>query len=160
MKNQHITHSSVDAIHAAIDTALKAKKEYQVSISVLDNSLRVRQRALANIWYKQIDEAMGSPAGYSEAVCKLHWGLKIACQENDGLQSIIDRMLHGHNYEQKLEIIQRYPEWFPILRDKGGLDAESQARYLNCIQVNMADQGVILSSPRERDLLNCAQANR
>lgn len=160
MKKQHINHSSVDSIHDAVDKALKAKREYQVSISVLDTSLRARQRALCCIWYKQIDESMGSTAGYSEAMCKLHWGLKIACQENEGLQSIIDRMLHGHNYDQKLEIIQRYPEWFPILRDKGGLDADGQARYLNCIQVNMADQGIILSSPRERDLLNCSAANR
>ena len=160
MKNVHITQGSLTAIHDALKVAVDAKKEYQVSITVLDNSLRARQRALAQIWFKQIDDHWGSDPGYAESYCKLKWGLKIATIQDPDLAQIIRRMLGCYEYEQKLEIIRLYPEWFPVLRDKGGLDAENQARYLNCIQINMANEGVILSSPKERDLLNCREANR
>jgi len=159
MKSIPINIETLPEIKQALVLAIASKKNYQVSISIHDNSLRGRQRALANIWYKQIEEALGEPVGYAEALCKYSFGLKLRCDNDPDLSRIVRRMLDGFEYEAKLEIIRVYPEWFPVLRDKGGLNAEDQARYLNCIQVHFANQGVILTSPREKDLLNCAAAN-
>ena len=63
-----------DAIDA-MDIALESGKSYQVEIKLFDNSLKARQRALANIWYKKADEHFGTDPGYTEAYCKYKWGL-------------------------------------------------------------------------------------
>jgi len=159
MKNVHINQGSLMGIHEALQTAMDAKKEYQVSITLFDASLRARQRALANIWYQVIDKSQGYATGYSEAFCKYHYGLKLAVMSDPELDKIIRRMLDGYGYEQKLEIIMNYSEWFPVMREKKGLCAEGQAKYLTDMQRGWAEQGVILVSTNEKDLLNCKQAN-
>lgn len=159
MKNTLISESNMGEIDEALAIALNSSKSYQVTIALMDNSLRKRQRALANIWYSQIDKQQGNNIGVSEAYCKYHFGLKLACNYKPELESIVRRMLDGYSYEQKIEIIRTYPEFFPVLRDKGGLDAEGQALYLNAMQMHFAEHGVILTSPNEKDLLHCKAAN-
>jgi len=68
-------------------------------------------------------------------------------------------MLDGHSYEDKLAIIQKYSEWFPVMRANGGLDADGQAEYLHCIQQFFAQEGIILTTPKD-ELLNCREANK
>ena len=133
---------------------------YKVSVTPFKKSLKDRQRALANIWYSQLDKALGEPVGYSEALCKYRWGLKIRCRDDLDLENIIRSMLDGHSYEDKLAIIQKYSEWFPVMRANGGLDAEGQAEYLQCIQQCFAQEGIMLTTPKDDELLNCREANR
>ena len=144
-------------ILAAIDTALESGKSYAVEIKLHDNSLRARQRALANIWYKQSDEHFGEVAGYTEAYCKYRWGLVMLSQDDPDQIMMIGRMLEGHSFEDKVEIIRTMSVWFPVMRAKGGLDAEGQALYLKSIQQHYAENGLILSSPREDDLMALAR---
>jgi hypothetical protein len=145
---------------SAINTALESGKSYAVEIKLHDNSLKARQRALANIWYKQADEHFGEIAGYTEAYCKYRWGLVLLSQDDPDQIMMISRMLEGRGWEDKVEIIRTMSVWFPVMRAKGGLDAEGQALYLKSIQRHYSEQGLILSSPREQDLLNCRQAQR
>ena len=140
----------------AIDTALASTKPYQVEIKLFDNSLRARQRALANIWYKQADEHFGEVAGYTEAYCKYRWGLVLLSQDDPDQIMMISRMLEGQSWEDKVEIIRTMPIYFPVMRAKGGLDAPSQALYLKSIQRHYAENGLILSTPREDDLMAMA----
>jgi len=71
---------------------------------------------------------------------------------------MISRMLEGRGWQDKVEIIRTMPEWFPVMRAKGGLNAEDQALYLQSIQRHYAENGLILTTPRERDLMECAKA--
>ena len=171
MKNIRITEQTLPEITMAIQVALDAKKEYQICITAYDKSLHARQRALCNIWYGNISKEIGEPIGHVEAYCKYHFGLKLRCKqdiesakefsgEDVPLECIIRSMLDNKTYEDKLSVICNYPEWFPILRAKGGLNVEYQAEYLRDIQRHFAEQGVILTSPREDDLLRCKEAQK
>ena len=148
----------MENIISSLKMAVDAAKEYQCTITLFDSSLKARQRALAKIWYKDIAEQQGTTVGASEAFCKLAWGFKIRCDNDPDLEKIIRKMLDGRDYEQKLKIIEIYPEWFPVLRDKGGMDVEQQARYLNEIQRGFGQQGIFLTSRSEKELLNYPEA--
>ena len=158
MEQIPITPETLPRIIQKLFDASKSDKPQQVEITPYDGSLKARQRALANIWYKDIAEGMGLSYGEAEAFCKLHYGLKIRCEKDPDLEEVIRRMLANRPVEEKLEIIAQYSEWFPILRTKGGMTAEQQSRYLAEMQRDMAQHGVYLSTPYEKDLLNCREA--
>jgi len=145
-------------ILAGIDAAIESGKPYQIEIKPFDNSLKARQRALANIWYKEADNHYGEEPGYTEAYCKYRWGLVLMSRDDPDKIMMISRMLEGRGWQDKVEIIRTMPEWFPVMRAKGGLNAEDQALYLQSIQRHYAENGLILTTPRERDLMECAKA--
>lgn len=155
-----ITGETINSIIEQIKVALVAKKQFEVVIRQHDGSLKARQRALAKIWYKEIGEAQGFTAGYAEAECKLAYGFRIASEDNPDLELIIRSMLGNRSHCEKLEIIERFAHWFPILRDKGGMTSEQIGRYLNAIQQCYAEQGILLSSPKDRELLNYPESRR
>lgn len=155
-----ITSEAIPGIIQRINMANDAEKEYQVEIKLYDGSLKSRQRALAVCWYKEIANQRGELTGESEAFCKYHYGLKIRCENDPELAKIIRKMLDGRNYEQKLKIIEIYPEWFPVLRDKGGMSVEQQAQYLSDIQKAMGVEGIFLTSPNEKEMLSYPEASR
>lgn len=147
-------------ILAAIDTALGSGKSYAVEIKLHDNSLKARQRALANIWYIEISGFTGDAVDEVEAYCKYKWGLRLMSQDDPDRIMMLSRMLADINtHEERVELIRVEAIFFPVLRDKGGLSAEKQASYLESMKRHYAEKGCILSSPREKDLLNCRQAN-
>lgn len=154
-----VTPETFEAIVTKLKMACDAKKDYECVIRQHDSSLKARQRALAKIWYKDIAEAQGLTVGASEGFCKYHYGFKIRCEDDEILAAMIRKMLDGRDYEQKLEIIELYSEFFPILRDKNGMTSEQQGRYLSEMQRGMGQQGVFLSSINERELLFCREAH-
>ena len=158
VKPRHITPDTMPGIIDNIKTARDADKEYQVSITLFDNSLKARQRALARCWYAEIGEQKGLTTAAAEALCKYHWGFRIRCENDPDLAAIIRKMLDGRTYEAKLIIIETYSEWFPVLRNKGGMTVEQQAKYLHEIQRGMGADGVFLSTPSERALLDYPEA--
>jgi hypothetical protein len=132
---------------------------YKVTAKPWKQSRKQRQRALANIWYGHIEQHLGETAGYAEAFCKLSWGLKIRSRDDEVRESMFRKLLDGYSYETKIDIIRHQSDMFPVLRENGGLDTEEQAEYLNAIQINFAEQGLILSTPNDDDLLRCKAAN-
>ena len=155
----HITDATLPSIIDGLKAACDADKEYQASITLFDDSLKARQRALANIWYASIGNAKGITTAAAEAFCKYHYGFRIRCENDPDLASIIRKMLDGRTYEAKLIIISTYSEWFPILRSKSGMNTEQLGRYLSEMQRNMGAAGVFLSTPKERELLSYPEAN-
>ena len=156
MKTQLNKHTKAQIL-AGIDAAIESGKPYQVEIKLFDNSLKARQRALANIWYKEADNHYGEDSGYTEAYCKYRWGLVLMSRDDPDQIMMISRMLEGRGWQDKVEIIRTMPEWFPVMRAKGGLNAEDQALYLQSIQRHYAENGLILTTPREKDLMECAK---
>ena len=158
MEQIPITPETLPRIFQKLFDASKSDKPQQVVITAYDGSLKGRQRALARKWYEAIANEMGLSVSEAEAFCKLHYGLKIRCEKDPDLEEVIRRMLANRPVEEKLEIIAQYGEWFPILRSKGGMTAEQQSRYLAEMQREMAQHGVYLTTPYEKDLLNCREA--
>lgn len=153
-----ITAESIKGIVDRLHLCITSEKPYQVVIQQHYDSLKARQRALAHIWYQDIDRAQNNQPGEAEAYCKYHFGFKIICRRDPDLRKIIVRMLDGLEYEAKLTVIRVYSDWFPCLRE-GAMTSEEQAEYLSCIQNHFGQQGIYLTSPKEKDLLNCKQAN-
>ena len=160
MKPINITPDTLPGIIENLKAASEAKKDYQVEITRHDNSLKGRQRALANIWYGEIGNSKGITTAAAEAFCKYHYGFRIRCENDPDLASIIRRMLDGKTYEAKLIIISTYSEWFPVLRNKSGMNVTQQAQYLHEIQRNMGANGIFLASPSEKHLLGYPEARR
>ena len=149
----HLTSETKNQVIEGINTAIDSGKAYQIEIKPFDSSRKARQRALANIWYKEADNHFGEVAGYSEAYCKYRWGLVLLSQDDPDQIMMISRMLEGRCWQEKVEIIRCMPYWFPVMRAKGGLDAEKQALYLKSIQRHYAEHSLILTTPREKDLV-------
>jgi len=160
MRPTKITAQTIHLIEQSLKASLIAKKEYECVIRLHDGSLKARQRALCKIWLKDIAEAQGIPVEQADAFCKYQFGLKIRCEDDPLLESIIRKMLDGREYEQKLQIIANYSEWFPILRDRNGMTSEQIGRYLREIQQSFAEQGIILSSNRDDEMLLYPEARR
>lgn len=133
---------------------------WKVTVKPWKQTRKQRQRALANIWYLQIDQHLGEAAGYAEAFCKYNWGIVIRCRDDEELGHIVSQMLSGLVYDQCLGVIRRHREWFPVMRENGGLTVDEQAEYLSAIQINFAEQGLILSTPNDEDLLHCKEAQK
>lgn len=160
MQPTRVTDDTMPFLVQQLKMASDSKRDFECSIRIFDGSLKARQRALANCWYKDIAEQQGITIGAAEAFCKYHYGLKIRCENDYQLESLVRRMLDGLTYEQKLEVIELHREWFPVLRDKGGMFTDQQARYLHDIQVGFANEGVILSSPNDKELLKYPEAQQ
>lgn len=161
MRPTPITEHSLPHIIKQLENSIGKPKAYECVIRVHDESLKGRQRALAKIWYKEIGEEVGELVGPIEAFCKWKFGLKLICFQKPVLEAMIRKMLDGRDYDEKLLIIEEYSEWFPVLRDKGGLTSELTGKYLKSIQEFYADEhDIVLSSPKEKDLLNCKEANK
>lgn len=160
MKPVKLTADNLNGLYDTMKSCLIAKKQYEVVIRLHDGSLKGRQRALCKIWYKDIGEAQGFTAGYAEAECKLAYGFRIATEDNQELESIIRRMLDYREPHEKLDIIERYSEFFPILRDGAGMTSDQIGRYLSTIQQCYAEQGIVLTSPKEKELLNYPESQR
>lgn len=158
MESIRITADTMEGIISRLNMCIGAKKEYQIEIKLYDGSLKARQRALAVCWYKEIADQKHTTRGEAEAFCKYWWGFKIRCANDPDLDKIIRRMLDPYDYEQKLKIIEIYPEFFPILRDKNGLSVEQQGEYLGDIQRGMGAEGIFLISPNEKEMLNYPEA--
>ena len=156
----HITLDTMPGIIDSIKSACDADKQYQIAITLFDDSLKARQRSLAKIWYGDIGNSKGITTAAAEAFCKYHYGFRIRCENDPDLASIIRRMLDGKTYEAKLIIISTYSEWFPVLRNKSGMNVTQQAQYLHEIQRNMGANGIFLASPSEKHLLGYPEAAR
>jgi len=156
MKSIQITNANISELHDKLDIALAASKEYQVSITVFDNSLGARMTALANIWYSTINSEMGE-IDFAKAYSKYWFGLKIRCREDKDLREIVRRMLPTNDDEKNIAIIRAYDDWFPVLSK---MTVDEKSEYLNVMQVHFAERGIILTSPNEVELLNCREANQ
>ena len=77
MQQIEIKPQNYQLITSAIETAMKAGS-FELVIRKHDDSLKAKQRVLANIWYGQIAKQQGTSAGAAEAYCKYRFGLKLA----------------------------------------------------------------------------------
>jgi hypothetical protein len=158
MQPIRIKPENMQLVNNAIGVALEAGS-FEMVIRAHDSSVKARQRMLANIWYKQIGEDQGVSIGAAEAYCKYKFGLKASSFDDPDREAAFRAMLSGHSYEIKLQIIEDLSDLFPILRANGGLNSHDTGLYLTAIQRHFAEQGLILASSNETELLNCKAAN-
>lgn len=159
MQPINITADNQTLIFNALNTAVEAGG-FEMVIRKHDSSLKARQRALANIWYATIGKAQGIATAEAEAYCKYHFGLKLVSSGDADKEACFRAMLSPHQYEIKLQIIQDCSDLFPILRGDGGLTSQQTGEYLRQMQQHFAEQGIILVSSNEEELLNCREAQK
>ena len=160
IKSYRLTKISLAHLLGQLSGMCEGGDIWKVNVTPWKQTRKQRQRALANIWYHQIEQHLGETAGYGEGYCKYHWGLKIRSRDDEVREDMFRKLLDGYSYEVKIDIIRHHSDMFPVMRENGGLSVEEQAEYLQAIQINFAEQGLILSTPNDDDLLRCKEANR
>ena len=111
------------------------------------NPRNLDQNGLSHVWYLQIGDFMGTNAADAKAYCKLWFGVPILRGEAPEFRDRYDKLIKGRmTYEEKLEIMH----WLPIssLMSKGQF-----ARYMGDIQHHFAEQGLVLASINEPEMV-------
>jgi hypothetical protein len=103
------------------------------------------QNAITHVWYAQIarelreDDVLGWK-GY----CKLHHGVPILRAENDEFRESYDGAIKGLSYEQKLKVMR-------ILPVTSLMTKEQLSKYVEAVQMDFAQRGVLLEFPTDQD---------
>jgi|GEM_PF-3777919 len=140
-----------------INLACDAEKDFEMVIRTTDNSLAGKQIALANIWYKDIAQGMGDTIKEVEATCKIDFGVPILTADDHTYREFIAKFLGGRTRTECIEIALNFD--IPVIR-KAVMSTEQRGAYLSAIQVKYAENGIFLTSPSEKELLNCREAQK
>ena len=136
-----------------IDKFIAESGDYLLEIRKEDKSVRGRMVGLANIWYGSIATHEGTTPSEAGAFCKYKWGLRLKEREDEVVGDMMRTLLAKYGYEQKLQIIESYPDYFPVLVSKGGLTTENLSIYLTAIKLHYACNGLVLRSNKEDEML-------
>ena len=140
-----------------LNLACDAEKDFEMVIRTTDNSLAGKQIALANIWYKTIATEMGENIKAVEASCKIEFGVPILMAEDGAYRKFIEKWLGGKSRQECIEFAQTFD--IPVIRKKV-MSVDQRGAYLSAIQVKYAENGIFLTSPSEKELLNCREAQK
>lgn len=112
-----------------------------------------RQNRLNRQWMLDIAEQMdGWEAEYARGYCKLHFGIPILRNEDEGFCAEYDAVVRPLPYEMKLRLMM-VPFDFGVTRL---MNVRQQTAYLDAVHRHFSDQGVALTDPG--DLLHQARA--
>ena len=129
-------------------------KGFQVKIGPAKSDYNERTRRLAQQWYRDISDALGMDVADVIATCKLE-GLRIQARGSETLKTMLASVLQGKSDQEKIEIIREHDFVFPCLRD-GAMNELERKEYLTWMQRYWAHHGVILSSARDKELMEWA----
>ena len=108
----------------------------------------VAQNRTQRLWLNEIAEQLGDrTAEEVRGYCKLTIGVPILRAENERFREAYDRHIKGRSYEDKLAIMME-PLDLPVTRL---MTTSQKARYLNGIVRHFAEQGILLTVPRNND---------
>ena len=102
------------------------------------------QNALSHSWYEQIarelneDDALGW-----KCFCKLQFGVPILRSEDEEFRQFYDNCIkNSYSYEQKIQAIK----YLPVTSE---MTTKQLSKYLESIQADFLNRGVILEFPKE-----------
>lgn len=112
-------------------------------VEVLPEKRSLDQNAMFHALYKQIaeqkqDESMNDITRF----CKLHYGVPILRASSEKFRDMYDRVIKGHDYETKLEMM----EFLPVTRL---FNKEQGSVYIDTIIQKFSQQGLSLLHPSE-----------
>jgi len=129
---------------AEIVSKLRAGQVIEVEISEKKRSLS--KNALSHVWYSQLDKEAFTDhsAGYARLYCKLNFGIAIMREDEGFSERYASLIRKRFDYEEKIQLM----DWIPIT----SLMTEDQmGRYLNTMQRTFAENGCILSTPKDSE---------
>ncbi|MGB1214866.1 MAG: hypothetical protein ACPG4X_15980 [Pikeienuella sp.] len=104
------------------------------------------QNDLSFVWYQEVARHFGDRTPTDiRAFSKLHFGVPIRRETDEGFREKYDRILKPLTYEQKLECMVD-PLDFPVTRD---LKKREMIRYLDAVFNHWRGEGVRLTVPED-----------
>ena len=140
-----------------INMACDSEKPFEMVVRPSDETLAGKQIALANIWYGVVADSMGLSVAEVEARCKIKFGVPLLKSESISYSNFIDKYLGGMNQQERIAFVQQFD--IPVIR-KGYMSVETRGKYLGEMQRYFSEQSIFLTSPNEKEMMNCREANQ
>ena len=123
--------------------SLKLGEEVFVKIATGKRSLS--SNALSHVWYLEIAKQTNDTPEGVKAFSKLHYGVPILIAESEHFRDRYNRSIRGVlMYEQKLLVME-------ILNVTSLMNKDQMNRYLNDMQRDSANRGIILETPKDAE---------
>ena len=126
-----------------------ARNKYPVTVTITQGDKRSsQQNALAFKWFGEIAQQLGDrTASDVRAYCKLHFGVKLLREENEGFRDTWDRLIRDRfTYEEKLELMVD-PHDYPVTRI---MTTKQGTKFLDEVAAFAALHGVRLTIPEDK----------
>ena len=119
-----------------------------VSVTIHGEKRSLSKNALSHVWYAQLDKDRFSDysAGYARKYCKAHFGIPILCEDEYFRNKYNNLIRKRFTYEEKLELMG----WFPVTSLEE-MTEDRMSRYLHTMQQVFAEDGVILTTPKDSE---------
>ena len=105
------------------------------------------QNRLQRLWIGEIaDHLDGNTPEEIRGYCKLHFGVPILREENEGFREKYDKHIRDLPYDRKIAIMME-PLDLPITRL---MTTEQKSRYLDAVFKHFTEQGVVLTIPPDK----------
>lgn len=144
MSWQHVTCANTRQFKSVYDAAVDyfgEGKKVDIRIREHQESRREAQNSLQFHWFKEMEMQGDKTAREYRAICKLHFGVPIA-REEDAFRKLYDKAIKPLDYESKLELMVE-PFNLPVTSQ---FTIKEMTRYLNAIQQQFASEGIRLTS--------------
>jgi len=117
------------------------EKPYTVKISIDDESRSNKQNRLSFLWFRVLGDATGHGEKFERHVCKLTYGVPILLEDAE-FNAFFAEAIAPMAYEQQLSAM----EYVPVTRL---MKVKEFAQYLNIIDQESANKGIILPQPSD-----------
>ncbi|WP_420961125.1 hypothetical protein [Brucella sp. IR073] len=104
------------------------------------------QNRLQRLWVKEIAEQRCEPTEDVRAYCKLHIGIPILRNENEGFRAEYDAVIRPLPYETKLRMMKVPLDW-AVTRL---MTTKQLTAYLDEVHRTFSEQGIVLTNPEDR----------
>jgi len=129
-------------VAAAISKLVPTKeKPYTVKVSIDDESRSNKQNRLSFMWYRVLGDATGHGEDYERRNCKLVYGVPILLDDADFNEFYATALMP---LSHELQLIAM--EFVPVT---SLMSTKQFAHYLDLIDMNSANNGIILPQPED-----------
>ena len=127
------------------DKLSKLKPGEEVRVKIATGGRSLSSNALSHQWYSEIAKQTEDSAISAKAYCKLHYGVPILIAESEHFRDRYNRSIRGVlTYEQKLLAME-------LLDVTSLMSKDQMCRYLNTMQREYANRGIILETPQDAE---------
>ena len=130
----------VDFLRLLAAAVLAGGLPVEVVIRFYKTKRSVAQNRLAFKWYGERAKQLGTSRRWERAYCKLHHGTPILLAASDDFNDVFGRIIQGLPYLDQMRLIER-------LSVTRYFSAAQFTEYLNDIQRESAEQGLVLTQP-------------
>ena len=128
-----------------MDKISKLKPGDDVRVKIATGKRSVSSNALSHQWYKDASIQTQDTIIDVRSFCKLHYGVPIMRADSEDFREVYDRSIRDAlTYGQKLLAME-------ILNVTSLMSRDQMNRYLNTMQQEYSNRGVILETPKDAE---------